>query len=99
MENLRDAAYAGHRPAERTGHIHPRLKSKNSHSAIESIYNAATYQRKQGKTEARRRMDSVIEVLAYLAAAYVLWDMIRNPDSLKRLREPWVRPIKDLGQK
>lgn len=44
-------------------------------------------------------MDPVVETLAYLAVSYVLWDMIRNPDSLKRLREPWVRPIKDLGQK
>ncbi len=44
-------------------------------------------------------MDPIIETLAYLACGYVLWDMIRNPDSLKRLREPWVRPIKELGQK
>jgi len=44
-------------------------------------------------------MEAIIETLAYLAAAYALWDMIRNPDSLKRLREPWIKPIRDLGQK
>ncbi len=44
-------------------------------------------------------MESTLEVIAYLVGAYILWEVIRNPDSLKRLREPWVRPIEELGQK
>ncbi len=44
-------------------------------------------------------MESILEVIGYLAGAYLLWEWIRNPDSLKRMREPWVKPIDELGQK
>lgn len=40
-----------------------------------------------------------MEVIAYLAVAFAVWEMLRNRDRLDRLREPWVKPIKDLGQK
>ncbi len=44
-------------------------------------------------------MDSIIDASVYLLVGILLWEVLRTRESIQRQREPWVKPLRDLGQK